>query len=98
MPVHLYGQPADMEAITALGRERGIPVIEDAAQAQGARYRGRRAGSPGDAAGFSFYPGKNLGRPATQVPSRRMTPRSRTAFGCSGTTARRRSTTTTSLG
>jgi dTDP-4-amino-4,6-dideoxygalactose transaminase len=61
MPVHLYGQPADMDAIVALGRERGIPVIEDAAQAHGARYRGRRAGGLGDAAGFSFYPGKNLG-------------------------------------
>jgi dTDP-4-amino-4,6-dideoxygalactose transaminase len=61
MPVHLYGQPAAMEALTALGRRRGIPVIEDAAQAQGARYRGRRAGSLADAAGFSFYPGKNLG-------------------------------------
>ena len=61
MPVHLYGQPAEMDAIVALGRERGIPVIEDAAQAQGARYRGRRAGSLADAAGFSFYPGKNLG-------------------------------------
>jgi dTDP-4-amino-4,6-dideoxygalactose transaminase len=61
MPVHLYGHPADMDAIVALGRDRGIPVIEDAAQAQGARYRGRRAGGLGDAAGFSFYPGKNLG-------------------------------------
>src|SRR5918994_6257336 len=61
MPVHLYGEPADMDAIVELGRERGIPVIEDAAQAQGARYRARRAGSLGDAAGFSFYPGKNLG-------------------------------------
>ena len=61
MPVHLYGQPADMDALVALGRERGIPVIEDAAQAQGARYRGRRAGRLADAAGFSFYPGKNLG-------------------------------------
>jgi dTDP-4-amino-4,6-dideoxygalactose transaminase len=61
MPVHLYGQPCDMDAIVALGRARGIPVMEDAAQAQGARYRGRRAGSLADAAGFSFYPGKNLG-------------------------------------
>jgi dTDP-4-amino-4,6-dideoxygalactose transaminase len=61
MPVHLYGQPADMDAIVALGRERGITVIEDAAQAQGAQYRGRKAGCLADAAAFSFYPGKNLG-------------------------------------
>jgi dTDP-4-amino-4,6-dideoxygalactose transaminase len=61
MPVHLYGHPADMDGIVALGRKRGIPVIEDAAQAQGARYRARRAGQLANAAGFSFYPGKNLG-------------------------------------
>ena len=61
MPVHLYGSPADIDALLTLGRERGIPVIEDAAQAHGARCRERRAGGLGDAAAFSFYPGKNLG-------------------------------------
>src|SRR5213594_54619 len=61
IPVHLYGQPADMDAVLAVAERHGLKVIEDSAQAHGARYRGRRAGSMGDAACFSFYPAKNLG-------------------------------------
>ncbi len=61
IPVHLFGQPADMDPILEIARARGLVVVEDAAQAHGAKYKGRRAGSLGDAGCFSFYPGKNLG-------------------------------------
>ena len=61
LPVHLYGHPAEMTAIGEIARRHGIPVLEDAAQAHGAEWRGRRAGALGHAACFSFYPAKNLG-------------------------------------
>jgi len=60
LPVHLYGQPADWSFFSGLGRERGLAIIEDAAQAWGAEWHGRSAGGLGDAAAFSFYPTKNL--------------------------------------
>ncbi len=63
MPVHLYGQPADMDPILDIARRHKLVVIEDAAQAHGAEYRGRRAGSIGDLGCFSFYPSKNLSAP-----------------------------------
>jgi len=61
MPVHLYGQPADMDTVLAVARKHNLFVLEDAAQAHGAEYRGTRIGNFGHAAIFSFYPGKNLG-------------------------------------
>jgi len=61
IPVHLYGQPADIDPILDLAKANGIPVIEDAAQAHGARYKGKRIGAHGDIVCWSFYPGKNLG-------------------------------------
>ena len=61
IPVHLYGHPADLDPLLALARRRGVAVIEDAAQAHGAEYRGRRVGGLGDLGCFSFYPTKNLG-------------------------------------
>ncbi|PKQ03147.1 MAG: erythromycin biosynthesis sensory transduction protein eryC1, partial [Alphaproteobacteria bacterium HGW-Alphaproteobacteria-11] len=61
LPVHLYGQPADLDPIIALARAHGLAVVEDAAQAHGARYKGKRIGAHGDIVCWSFYPGKNLG-------------------------------------
>lgn len=61
IPVHLYGQPCDMESITKIANKHGLYIVEDCAQAHGAKYKGKNVGTFGDVAGFSFFPGKNLG-------------------------------------
>ena len=61
VPVHIYGHPVDMEPVLEIAQRKGVYVIEDCAQAHGARYRGQPVGSIGDLGCFSFYPTKNLG-------------------------------------
>src|SRR5207244_3065744 len=61
LPVHLYGHPADLDPLLEICRKHGLPLVEDAAQAHGATYRGKRVGALGAISCFSFYPGKNLG-------------------------------------
>jgi dTDP-4-amino-4,6-dideoxygalactose transaminase len=61
MPVHLYGQPVELDPLLAFARQHGLKVVEDGAQAHGARYKGKRLGAHGDIVTWSFYPGKNLG-------------------------------------
>jgi dTDP-4-amino-4,6-dideoxygalactose transaminase len=72
VPVHLFGQMADMDPILEIARKHGLPVVEDACQAHGAEYKGRKAGTVGDVGCFSFYPGKTLAlsvRPALRSPT-----------------------------
>jgi dTDP-4-amino-4,6-dideoxygalactose transaminase len=72
IPVHLCGLPADMDPILDIAEQYGLKVIEDAAQAHGAFYKGKKTGNLGNSAGFSFYPGKNLGALVMGVQSPRM--------------------------
>jgi len=70
IPVHLFGQPCDLDPIIQIAREHKLNIIEDAAQAHGARYRGRRIGAHSDMVSWSFYPGKNLGAMSLCAPIR----------------------------
>ena len=92
IPVHLFGQMADMDPIMEIARRRKLVVIEDACQAHGAEYKGRRAGSIGHAGCFSFYPGKNLGAWAKPERSSPTTRRSRRKSSCCAITVSGRST------
>jgi dTDP-4-amino-4,6-dideoxygalactose transaminase len=87
--VHLYGQPADMDPILAIARRHGLRVLEDAAQAHGARYQGRALAPMATPVAWSFYPGKNLGAMGDGGAVTTTTPDSwPTACACCATTAR----------
>ena len=92
IPVHLFGQMADMDPIMEIARKHQLRVIEDACQAHGAEYKGRRAGSIGDAGCFSFYPGKNLGALGEAGLSSQMIARSKKESGCCAIMVKRQST------
>ena len=92
VPVHLYGHAVDMDPLRDVAARAGARVLEDAAHAHGAAYRGRRCGGLADAAAFSFYPTKNLGASATAAASPRTTASSPLRCGCCATAARRRTT------
>ncbi len=94
LPVHLHGHPAEMDPILEIARRHDLIVVEDAAQAHGAEYNGRRVGSLGDLGCFSFYPGKNLGRAAKEGWSRQIARTMTVPSACSATGAPRRNTTT----
>jgi dTDP-4-amino-4,6-dideoxygalactose transaminase len=96
VPVHLFGQMADMAPIMAIAKKHNLFVLEDAAQAHGAEYNGKRAGAFGDATGFSFYPGKNLGAAGEGGMTVTRTPRSTARSACCATGEPRRSISTRS--
>lgn len=91
LPVHLHGQPADMDPILEIARKHGLIVIEDAAQAHGAEYKGRRVGSIGDLGCFSFYPGKTWAHTGKGEWWLRIIPNMPALSACLGTGARKKS-------
>lgn len=94
LPVHLYGQTAEMDPLRDLARHYGLKILEDCAQSHGAKYQGRRSGGLGDAGCFSFYPERTLGRSEMGEQSQRMTTHFTSNYGCGEITDRASSITT----